>query len=182
MIPLFDFLIEPLDGRRYDNTAKVGGMDLIVSSSIENHRVTQRHAKVIEVPKGYKGPVKVDDTVIVHHNVFRKFYNMQGKESQSSGFIRENTFMASEQEIYLHKGKDSEWKAIYPFVFVSPIEEVDSLGRPAFRPLYGKMEYSCSDRISPGSVVSFEPECEYEFKIDGKLMYRMYLKNITTIH
>jgi hypothetical protein len=27
-------------------------------------------------------------------------------------------------------------------------------------------------------IVSFQPECEYEFDIDGETVYRMYTKNI----
>jgi hypothetical protein len=53
-----------------------------------------------------------------------------------------------------------------------------SLGR--FEELWGEIVYKNDDFTSAevGDVVSFTPESEYEFNIDGEVLYRMYNKNI----
>ncbi len=32
--------------------------------------------------------------------------------------------------------------------------------------------------VSKGDIVAFAPDSEYEFRIDGEILYRMYNKNI----
>jgi hypothetical protein len=56
------FIVRPKDGKRYANV-KDG---LIVSSSQEDHRFSQRIAEVVELPINYDGPVKVGDLLLVH--------------------------------------------------------------------------------------------------------------------
>ena len=34
-----DFIVTPVNNRRYNNTKKIGGIDFIVSSSQEDHKV-----------------------------------------------------------------------------------------------------------------------------------------------
>ena len=43
MQALHDFLIEPFGDKLYDNTVDIGnGNELIISASIENHKITNR--------------------------------------------------------------------------------------------------------------------------------------------
>ena len=70
----FYFIVKPMNGKRYDNTKNIGGIDFIVSTSEEDHKFSNRFAEVVEVPLGYKGPIQSGDTLLVHHNAF-KFYN-----------------------------------------------------------------------------------------------------------
>ena len=58
------FIVKPLNGKRYDNTKKVGGIDLIVSTSEEDHKFSNRYAEVIALPISYKGDIKVGDTLL----------------------------------------------------------------------------------------------------------------------
>ena len=51
----FYFIITPHNAKRYDNTKDIGGVDLITSTSTEDHRFSNRYANVIETPIGYKG-------------------------------------------------------------------------------------------------------------------------------
>ena len=43
----FHFIVEPVGGSRYDNVKSIGGMDFITSSSKEDHKASNRHAKVL---------------------------------------------------------------------------------------------------------------------------------------
>ncbi len=65
------FIIKPLNGLRYDALRKYGDIDFVISSSQEDHTVTNRVGLVEEVPIGYDGDISIGDFVIVHHNVFR---------------------------------------------------------------------------------------------------------------
>ena len=75
----FDFVIEP-KGNRYNNTKKVGDKDLILNTEVFNHQFVNREAIVKSVPTAYKTKIKPGDTVIVHHNVFRRWLDVKGKE------------------------------------------------------------------------------------------------------
>ena len=49
------FIVKPLGGRTYDNIRKYGDKDFIISSSQEDHTVTNRFAEVVAVPLNYGG-------------------------------------------------------------------------------------------------------------------------------
>lgn len=184
MKPLFNFLISPIDGDRYSNKRTTpNGIEYHISSSIEDFRSSQRLATVVCVPIWYKGEVEVGDTIITHHNTFRKFLDNQGREQNSTSYVRDNLFITDIERMYMVKKKGSdEWKAIDPYIFVSPVEEGHSLfNQKSFKQLFGKVEYSPVENIKSGDVVCFTPDSEYEFRIDDKLMYRMYVKNINLI-
>jgi len=74
------FVIRPNKGVRYDNMRQYGDKDFIISSSQEDHTVTNRIGIVESVPIGYDGNIKPGDQIIVHHNVFRIYYDMKGNE------------------------------------------------------------------------------------------------------
>ena len=75
---VFDFIVEPANSR-YDNEVKIGDKKLITNSNIENFKFISREAKVISTPTAFNSPIKKGDTVIIHHNVFRRYYNQKGK-------------------------------------------------------------------------------------------------------
>ena len=76
----FYFIVKPYNGKRYDNTKKIGNIDFIISSSKEDHTVSNRYAIVQETPINYEGEIKVGDTLLVHHNVFKYYNDMKGRE------------------------------------------------------------------------------------------------------
>ena len=43
-------------------------------------RYVNREAIVVSLPKAVKTDIKIGDTVIVHHNVFRRWHDQQGVE------------------------------------------------------------------------------------------------------
>lgn len=180
MKPIFDFLVSPVDGKRYDNVHKSG---LILSSSLEDHKFTQRHAELLATPYWYKGEMKAGDTVIVHHNIFRKMYTTRGDEVSSNAMLSEGKFLIGPDQLYMYQKKgSSDWNAVDPFIFISPIKNDSTLfDNSLLKQLYGIVEYSPTDKFKKGSLVSFQPDCEYEFTIDEKTMYRMFTRNITLI-
>jgi len=94
MKSVYDFVITPV-GQRYNNVKKVGDKDLIVNSEIFNHQHVNRLAKVLAVPTVGKTDIKVGDEVIVHHNVFRRWHDVKGREKNSRSFIDEHTYVVS---------------------------------------------------------------------------------------
>ena len=61
---------------------KIGSVDFIISSSKEDHTVSNRYAIVKELPLGYKGEVSIGDTLLVHHNVFKYYNDMKGRREK----------------------------------------------------------------------------------------------------
>ena len=79
MKSVYDFVIQP-KGNRYNNTTKIGGKDLILNTEIFNHQYVNREAIVISTPIIGDTDIKPGDTVVVHHNVFRRWHNVKGIE------------------------------------------------------------------------------------------------------
>ena len=79
MNSIYDFIVEPI-GERYDNNLKVNDKNLILNCNIESFKFINKKAKVISIPLAYKTPIKVGDEIIIHHNIFRRYYDIRGKE------------------------------------------------------------------------------------------------------
>ena len=78
MKSLYQFIIKPI-GERYKNKINIDGCELIVNSTISSHKFVNREAEVVSVPLIYNTKIKKGDKVIVHHNLFRRYYIMKGK-------------------------------------------------------------------------------------------------------
>jgi len=179
------FIIEPVDNKRYSNSKEFDGHELILSSSKEDHTTTNRRAVVLAVPLYYNGPIEPGDVVIVHHNVFRIYYDMKGREKSSYSFLRDNTFLVSTEELFMYKKPGCDWKAPAPFCFVAPIKKDDCeiLTTEVNKELYGNIIYKNDTQhyLNEGDEVVFSPESEYEFKIDDRVLYRMRTQNICLV-
>lgn len=180
MISPFYFIVEPVGGKSYDSVRDNG---LIVSVSKEDHKSTNRFATVLNVPIGYSGGIKPGAIVVVHHNVFRSYYDMKGKERKSFSHIKDNLYYLETDQFYLYKNNDSEdWMANPPYCFVKPVSKKQGLSTIEAgieEPLVGEIVYSNS--FNKGTMVSFQPDSEYEFKVDGEKVYRMFDKNICVL-
>ena len=73
------FIVTPINDRRHNNIKKIGDVELITSTSEEDHKASNRFAKVVETPLGYKGQVEKRDIMVVHHNVFKFYNDMYGR-------------------------------------------------------------------------------------------------------
>jgi len=172
----FDFVIEP-KGNRYNNVKKVGDKDLIINTEIFNHQFVNREAIVKSVPTAYKTKIKPGDTIITHHNVFRRWLDVKGREKNSRSFFNENTYLIKEDQIFLYK-RNNKWKATDGYCFVQPIKQRNSLDVETEEQCVGIVKYT--DGINDiGDLVGFTPFSTYEFIIDGKRLYRVMNKFIT---
>lgn len=82
MQALFDYIISTEN--RYNNVVDVDDKKLVVNTEIteRDYMFVNRIGKVISVPAGIKTEVSVGDEIIVHHNVFRRWYDMKGREKK----------------------------------------------------------------------------------------------------
>jgi hypothetical protein len=180
----FYFITKPLEGKRYNNTKEIAGIDFIVSTSEEDHKFSNREAVVVETPLWYTGPIEPGDTLLVHHNVFKFYNDMKGNRKSGRSFFREDVFLIDNEQFFLYKKNDT-WYAYDRYCFVKPIPATESYINKPFseEPLMGIMKYPndylISQGVKAGDHVVFSPDSEYEFNIDGEKLYRIHDHQIT---
>ena len=172
----FDFVIEP-KGKRYNNTVKVEDSELILNTEVYNHEFVNREAIVKSIPTALKTNIKPGDTIITHHNVFRRWHDVKGREKNSRSFFNENTYLVKEDQIFLHK-KNNKWKSLDGYCFVQPIKDRKFLGVEKEERCIGIIKYT-DGSFDKEELVGFTPFSTYEFIIDGKRLYRVMNKFIT---
>lgn len=181
MRSIFNFIVTPKD-ERYNNKKKVGEKELIVNTEISDHRYISRNAIVLETPIEIKTDIRKGDEVIVHHNVFRRWYDVRGKEKNSTSFINEDHYFIQDDQIFLYK-RNGKWNAPKGYCFVKPIQSNDKFSTEHERPLVGIIKYVdknlLKNGIKPGDLVGFTPYSEYEFIVDGERMYRVLTNSIS---
>jgi len=172
----FDFVIEP-KGSRYNNTKKVGDKELILNTEIFNHQFVNREAIVKSIPTAYSTEIKTSDTVIVHHNVFRRWHNQYGEEKNSRSYFNEDTYLVKPDQIFLYKRKN-KWIAPQGYCFVKPLKATGKFNIDQEKPLQGIVKYS-DGTVDKNSLVGFTPNSEYEFIVESQRLYRVLSKFIT---
>jgi hypothetical protein len=176
MKSIYNYIIKP-KGKRYNNSIDVDGKSLIVNAEIFNHQYVNREAEIISLPSVGSSELKVGDTVIVHHNVFRRWHDMKGKEKNSRAFYKEDMYFVSEDQIFAYK-RLQDWKALKGFCFIKPIKSIDKFSIDKEQPLIGIVKYT-DGSLNVGDLVGFRPNSEYEFVVDGQRLYRVYSHFIT---
>ena len=177
MKSVHNFVVTP-KGERYNNTKKVGDSELILNTEIFNHQYVNREAIVISTPIAGHTEIQAGDTVIVHHNVFRRWHNVKGVEKNSRAYFDESTYFINHDQIFLYK-RDKEWIAPKGYCFVKPLKAVDQFNIESEKPLQGIVKYS-DGTVKVNHLVGFKPGSEYEFVVDGERLYRV-LSNFITI-
>ena len=180
------FIVKPLKGRRYDNIKKIGGIDFYTSVSQEDHTATNRFAEVVSTPLNYKGDINKGDILLVHHNVFKIYYDMKGREKSGRSFFKEDLFFIDYDQFYMYC-KNNKWKSHSKYCFIKPVSVRESIiMKPVEEePLVGIVKYTnpilTKLGVKENDEVVFEPECEYPFYINGEKLYRMFWNNITMV-
>ena len=123
MKSIYGFLIKPIGGR-YNNIKKVGDKELVLNTELYNHQYINREAEVLSIPKIGETDIKPGDIVVVHHNIFRRWHDVKGKEKNSRSYINEDLYIAHPDQIYLYKRKE-KWIAPRGYCFVQPIKETN---------------------------------------------------------
>ena len=167
-----DFIIEPI-GSRYNNSVRVDDKELILNTEIFNHQYINRHARIIATPLLFQSPLNVGDEVIVHHNIFRRWHDVKGRERNSRSYWKDNKYIISQDQIYLYNNK-----AMPGYSFIKPLKAIDNFNKETERPLVGVIKYS-DGSFNKEELVGFMPNMEYEFVINGERLYRVMNKFIT---
>ena len=177
MRSVYNFVVTP-KGKRYNNTKKVGDSELILNTEVFNHQYVNREAVVISTPIIGETNIKAGDTVIVHHNVFRRWHDVKGVERNSRSYFNENTYIINIDQIFLYK-TNNEWLAPKGYCSVKPLKNKNNFNLSNETPLQGVVKYS-DGTVKTNDLIGFRPKSEYEFIVDGERLYRV-LSNFITI-
>ena len=177
MKSVYNFVVKP-KGERYNNTKKFDGGELILNTDIFQHQYVNREAIVISTPIIGDTDIEPGDTVIVHHNVFRRWNDVKGAERNSKAYFDEDTYLINHEQIFLYKQED-KWIAPRGYCFVIPLKATDQFNTESEKPLQGIVKYS-DGTVNVNELVGFRPNSEYEFIVDGERLFRV-LSNFITI-
>jgi len=184
MKSIYNFIITPLN-ERYENEVEVGDKKLIVNTSIEDHKFISKRAKVLSVPIAFNTDIKEGDEVIVHHNIFRRWYDVRGNEKNSAQYFEDDKYFCNLDQIYLYK-ENNQYKPNLNYCFVKPLVNKDDLRAQKEKPLIGVMKYPNSfledQGITKGTVVTFKPNSEFEFIVGDERLYCMKSNDIVLNH
>lgn len=182
----YDFIVRPVGGKRYDNTKDIGGFELIVSTSEEDHKHSNRFAEVVAIPINFKGDIKKGDILLVHHNVFKFYSDQRGRQRSGRSYFKDDLFFIDVDQFFMYFN-GTEWMPYDRYCFVKPIEvKEDGPFSPISElPLTGIMKYPnkmlIDSGVNKGDKVNFTPNSEYEFNIDGERLYRLFDHHITMV-
>ena len=109
MRSVYNFVVTPI-GERYNNTKEVEGGNLILNTEIYNHQFVNREAVVKSIPTAFKTEIKPGDTIITHHNIFRRWHDVRGNEKNSRSYFDENTYLITQDQIFLYK-RNNKWQS-----------------------------------------------------------------------
>ena len=178
MQSIFDFIIKPKN-KRYDNIKQIGDKELILNSEISDHRYVSRIGIVLSIPKSENTDIQVGDEVIVHHNVFRRWYDVRGIEQNSRSYWEDNKYFVKSDQIFLYK-RNNEWLVPKGYCFIKPIESNNILLEKEipYRGIIKYVDKQLKD-IQKEDLVGFTPSSEYEFIVDGERLYRVLTNSIS---
>jgi len=176
------YIVEPVDGR-YNNKKSVDNTELILNTSIEDHKFVNRNGIIIETPIiKDKYNLQIGDEVIIHHNVFRRYYDVRGNEKNSSSYFQENQYFCYYDQIFLYK-RDGKWYTPPGFCFVKPIHSLNNLTQDKEEPLTGVLKHLGDDLrdfgLDNNDLVGFTQNSEYEFIINNERLYRVPINSIS---
>ena len=177
MQSVFNYLVKP-KGSRVTGKKEIEGKELLLNTELQNYQYTQRIGIVLSLPKAptYKN-LREGDEIIVHHNIFRRFRDIRGKEKNSKNYLEEDIYLVQPDQIYAYKRK-GEWKALDGYCFVKPIKETKMFSTNFEKPLVGIVKFG-NEFIEKNSLIGFKPNSEYEFIIEGQRLYRVPVNAIT---
>jgi hypothetical protein len=180
MNSVFNFIVKPV-GDRYDNKIKVDGKELILNTKIESFKSVNNLAEVISTPLAYSTNIKVGDIIVIHHNVFRRFYDIRGNQKNSRAYFMDDLYFCDLDQIYLYKSND-KWQTVGDRCFIKPLKNTDHLKLDKEQKLIGILKYGNNSleelKISEGDLVGYTPYGEFDFIIEGERLYCMKSNDI----
>jgi len=176
MNSLYNFIVTPYK-ERYDNTKIIDDKELIINTKIENHIFVSKKAVVVSTPSAFESCIEPGDIVYVHHNIFRRYYDIKGREKNSGIYFKDNLYFCNPEQIYMYNNK-----CHLNYCFVEPIKEINDLYNRKEKEYFGILKYSNSSLedvgLKPGALVVFTPNSEFEFIIEGERLYCMKSNDI----
>ena len=180
MKSLYQFIVKP-KGERYNNTKKIGDTSLLLNTNIESFRHINKEAIVVSTPAAFNTGINVGDTILIHHNIFRRYYDIKGKEKNGSTYFKDDMYFVNLDQVYGYK-KDNNWVMVNNRCFVKPIKEKSSYSNEKEQKHIGILKYGNNAlealQINPGDLVGFTPKSEWEFIIDDERLYCMKSNDI----
>lgn len=181
MKSVFNFIVKPV-GARYNNKIKVEDKELILNTKIESFKSVNNLAEVISTPLAYSTNIKVGDIVLIHHNVFRRFYDIRGNQKNSRAFFMDDLYFCDLDQIYLYKSDDKKWNTFGDRCFIKPLKNIDDLKLNKEQELIGILKYGNNSLnklgINKGDLVGYTPYGEFDFIVDGERLYCMKSNDI----
>jgi hypothetical protein len=180
MQSVFNFIVKPL-GDRYNNKVKVDDKELILNTKIESFKSVNNLAEVVSTPLAYSTDIKKGDIVLIHHNVFRRFYDIRGNQKNSRAYFMDDLYFCDLDQIYLYK-RENKWQTFGDRCFIKPLKNIDYLKLDKEQRLIGILKYGNNAlnklKINPGDLVGYTPFGEFDFIIDGERLYCMKSNDI----
>ena len=180
MKSLYDFMVKPV-GDEYDNEVAVGDKKIILNTKIESFKFVNNIAEVIEVPTAYETPIKKGDLIVIHHNVFRTFYDMKGVKKKSRSSFVDGLYFCALDQVYLYK-RNNKWNSINNRCFIKPLKIKDGLEVVKEQKLIGILKIGNSSLealgINEGDTVGYTPHGEYDFIVEEQRLYCMKSNDI----
>lgn len=181
MRSIFNFVIKPKESRNV-NIKKVNGSDLILNTDVQDHKYVNRIGIIIGLPKAGCLGINLGEEVVVHHNVFRRFYDIRGVEKNSSSYFMDDVFIVVPDQIFMHREPGGDWNPINGYCFVKPVVSSDIWSSEKEKELIGVLKHVddtlLQSGFNKGDLVGFLPRSEYEFIIDGERTYRVESNSI----
>jgi hypothetical protein len=112
---------------------------------------------------------------------------MKGRERSGKSFFKDDLFFIDFDQFYMYK-QNNKWSCHSKYCMIKPIAKKNHYLKTHLEeePLVGYLKYSNNELenlgVKEGDLVSFQPNSEYEYNVEGEKLYRMFTNNITLIH
>ena len=180
MKSLYHFIVKPFESR-YDNIRQVDGNDLIINTGIEDHKFISKKAVVVSTPAAYNTKINIGDEIYIHHNIFRRWYDQKGEERNGSTYFKDDLYFVLPEQIYMYSLKPH-----LDYCFIKPLKNQNILENRKEQPNVGIVKYSNKSLealgITPETLITFTPNSEFEFIIEGERLYCMKSNDIALTH
>tara|TARA_R110002111_G_scaffold145243_1_gene211798 strand:+ start:89 stop:682 length:594 start_codon:yes stop_codon:yes gene_type:complete len=177
---LYYFIVKPFESR-YDNIREVNGNDLIINTGIEDHKFISKKAVVVSTPAAYATKINTGDEIYIHHNIFRRWYDQKGEERNGSTYFKDDLYFVLPDQIYMYNLKPH-----LDYCFIKPLKNQNILENRKEQPNVGIVKYSNKSLealgITPETLITFTPNSEFEFIIEGERLYCMKSNDIALTH
>ena len=111
----------------------------------------------------------------------RRYYDQKGVEKNSGTYFKNNLYFVTLDQIYMYNNK-----AHLNYCFIKPVLNKYYLRNRKEQPNVGIVKYSNSSLesigITPETLITFTPNSEFEFIIDGERLYCMKSNDIALTH